>query len=270
MRWLVQEFLNNSSNMFRIMKALDSLGTDYLLIKLDSCNRLKVLDKETRVPLDDSNEILNRFISNEKVMVYGSKAFVEVTKEMNLEPGSFTNKNFEFDVFRNHLGNELLNDDFIIGELLDLEPIDEKFFIRPTGNTKLFSGMVITKEEFFSWQTNERRENSPYIGESLMICTIKEIEAEYRFFVVNQEIITYSSYKVGNNIDTSKIPSKDLIIYTQDMIDKFPLSKAFVIDVAETNSGYKVVEYNNINTSGLYGCDEISLVKKINELYEMK
>lgn len=50
------------------------------------------------------------------------------------------------------------------------------------------------------------------------------------------------------------------------MINQFPLAQAFVIDIAETNNGFKVIEYNNMNTSGLYDCDEILLVQAINEI----
>lgn len=32
------------------------------------------------------------------------------------------------------------------------------------------------------------------------------------------------------------------------------------------NNGFKVIKYNNINTTGLYNCDEISIVQAINEM----
>lgn len=266
MRWLVQEFLNNNSNIIRIIHALEECSVDYLLIRVNKDNTLTVLEKESKLPFDNSDTILQEFISNKQVMVYGSKTFAKIAKEMDLKPGSFMNEQFEFEVFQQVLGDELLNSKFVLGELLDLKPIADKFFIRPTGNTKLFTGMTVTKEEFLSWQERERVENSLYIGQSLMISPVQEIEAEYRFFVVNQQIVTGSSYKIGKFVDTSRIPSDELITYTKNMVNIFPLAKAFVIDVAETNKGFKVVEYNNINSSGLYGCDEIAFVRAINDL----
>jgi ATP-grasp domain, R2K clade family 3 len=266
MKWLVQEFLNNSSNSVRIMNALEKCSVDYLLVRVNKDDSLSVLDKKEKIPLDDSESVLEKFISNNLVMVYGSKTFANIAKHMKLEPGSFMNERFEFDVFQRELGDELLNSGIIIGELATLEPIAEEFFIRPTGNTKLFTGMTITKEDFLLWQERENREESPYIGQSLMMSSVQKIKAEYRFFVVNQQIITGSSYKVGDRIYTSLKPSLEMIRYTQKMVNKFPLSRAFVIDIAETDKGYKVIEYNNINTSGLYGCDEIAFVQAINEL----
>jgi len=266
MKWLVQELLNNSSNIIRISNALEKCSVDYLMVRVNNDNSLSVIDKETKIPLNNSEKVLQEFILKEKVMVYGSKTFAKIAKDMELEPGSFMNDNFEFEVFKRELGNELLNNEIVIGELSTLYPISEEFFIRPTGNTKLFTGMTITKEEFWGWQERENIEGSPYIGQSLMISPIQRIKAEYRFFVVNQKVITGSSYKVDDKINSSRKPTAEIIGYAEQIVDKFPLAKAFVIDIAETEKGLKVVEYNNINTSGLYGCDEVAFVRAINEL----
>lgn len=266
MKWLVQEFLNNSSNIIRILNALEKCSVDYLLVRVNKDNSLSIIDKENKMPLDNSKKVIQDFILNEKVMVYGSKTFANIAEGMGLKPGSFMNDKFEFEVFQRELGNELLNNEIIIGELSTLYPIDEEFFIRPTGNTKLFTGMTVTKKDFLDWQERENREDSPYIGQSLMITQLQSIKAEYRFFVVDQKIITGSSYKVDDKINSSCKPSDEIMEYVVQIVDRFPLAKAFVIDIAETNKGLKVIEYNNINTSGLYGCDEIAFVRAINKL----
>ncbi|MGN4128096.1 ATP-grasp domain-containing protein [Lysinibacillus sphaericus] len=266
MKWLVQEILNNSSNIIRISNALEKCSVDYLLVRVNKDNSLSVIDKDKKIPLDNSKKVIQTFISNEQIMIYGSKVFAKIAKDMELQPGSFMTERFEFEVFLRELGNELLNNEIIIGELSTLYPIAEKFFIRPTGNTKLFSGMTVTKKDFLDWQERENKEGSPYIGQALMIAPLQRIKVEYRFFVVNQKVITGSSYKVGNKLDSSRKPSAEIVRYAEQIVDKFQLAKAFVIDVAETDKGLKVVEYNNINTSGLYGCDEVAFVRAINEL----
>lgn len=267
MKWLVQEFLNRAENSIRVAKALEDLFTEYLLIRLNEDETLSVIDKVYKVPLDNSADLIKEFISSGDVMTYGSKAFDVVTREMDFKPGSFINDNFEFDIFLEKLGGELLNHEFVVGELSELEPVDDEFFIRPTGNTKLIPGMFVKRDEFYSWKKRESiREDSPYVGQSLMVSPIQKIDAEYRFFIVNQEIVTGSSYVVGNIFNTSKKPSSEVLNYTQKMVDKFPISEAFVIDIAETPKGFKVIEYNNINTSGLYGSDELAFIKAINKM----
>ena len=266
MKWLVQEFLNYNPNVTRVMEALDELHVEYLLVRVNKDDSLTVLDKESKLPLNNSEEALQSFVLNESVMFYGSKAIAKIATDMNLVPGSFMNEKFEFEVFRKEMGRELLNYDFNIGELSELEPIDDAFFIRPTGNTKLFPGMTVTRQEFMEWKHREAHEGSPYIGESLMMSNLLEIQAEYRFFVVNQRVITGSSYKIGDEFDSTIKPSKEIADYAQKMVNRFALSNAFVIDIAETSKGLKIVEYNNINTSALYGCDEFDFIQAINNL----
>lgn len=266
MKWLVQEFLNNASNYIRICNALDECSTEYLIVRINNDFSLTIIDKDLKVPIDNSNEILNSFIKDESIMVYGSKALANISDDMGLNPGSFMNESFEFDVFQKELGDELLNSEIFFGELSTLQPIAEQFFIRPTGNTKLFNGMAVTKKEFLEWKERENNNKSPYVGQTLMISPLQKIKVEYRFFVIKQEVVTGSSYKVGDKVDDSIRPPIEVVKYTKQMVEKFPLAEAFVIDVAETEKGLKVVEYNNINTSGLYGCDEIAFVNAINQL----
>lgn len=266
MRWLIQEMLNKPENVFRIMDALEQTNTSYLYVRLNQDDTCTVLDKEWKVPLDDSNTILKEFIKNQQVTVYGSKKFADIADKMGLSPGSFINEQFDFAVCKEQLGTELLNYDLVIGELSELSPIAETFFIRPTGNTKLFTGTTVTKEAFLEWQERENKRDSHYIGETLLIAPVQDILFEYRFFVVNGVIITNSSYRVKDKFDTSLKASEQMIAYTNAMIQKFPLAVAFVIDIAETKNGFKVIEYNNINCSGLYNCDEVAIVQAINTL----
>jgi len=262
MKWLIQEFLNNGSNMERMIGALEACSTEYLLVKLDENDNLTVLDKETKIPLTDSLTVLKKFVLSDDIMVYGSKSFARFAKEIGFTPGSFENEKFEFPYIKDVVGNELLNADFTTGTLFELEPTEDVFFIRPTGNTKLFSGMTVSRKDFFTWKKREEMlgEISDYWEQPLMIAPVKEILAEYRFFVVDQKIITGSSYNANASI------SEELLAYTQRMIDIFPIAEAFVIDIAQTNQGFKIVEYNNINTSALYNCDEEKIVKAINSL----
>jgi len=266
MKWLIQEFINSGSNYQRMVQALDSLSIDYLIVSIDQNNKLWVVEKESKTFLDDSQLILEEFISNSDVMVYGSKTFAIIAQNMNLNPGSFMTDNFEFEVLREQFGKELLNYEFMVGDLFSLEPAWDSFFIRPTGNTKLFTGMAITLPEFNEWRERESVPNSRYQGAKLMIAPTCKIDAEYRFFVVDGKIVTGSSYKVRESIDTSVNPSKEIVEYTKRMVDLFPLARAYVIDIAETPDGYKIIECNNINSSGLYNCDEYEFIKAINNM----
>ena len=270
MKWLIQEFLNHHESVERMRVALERLNQEVLLVRLNKNDSITVLDVESRLPLDDSEELLNEFISCGELTWYGSKRFDKVLRRLQVTPGSFTNENFDMAVIQEKMGEELLNPDFVMGELHTLEPKWDAFFIRPTGNTKLFGGMVVTREQFHEWQERETRPDSAYHGQLLMISELKEIDAEYRFFVVDGKVITGSSYKVGGELNTDRTPPDTVQAYAQEMVDRFPLSKAFIIDIAQTENGTKIVEYNNLNTAGLYRCDEHAVIVAIQRMIDGK
>lgn len=270
MKWVIQEFLNHNESVERMRKAVIRSDQESLLVRLNGDDSLTVLDVESRLPLDDSDEQLTRFLSTGHVTWYGSKRLDNVLRRLQVKPGSFTNENFDMAVIRKKMEEELLNPNFVIGELHTLEPEWDAFFIRPTGNTKLFGGMVVTKEQLQEWQERENHPESAYQGQLLMISELQEIQAEYRFFVVDGRVVTGSSYKVDGQLNTNVIPSDAVVSYAQRMVERFALADAFVIDVAETKRGLRVVEYNNLNTAGLYQCDEVAIVSALNRYMNSK
>lgn len=270
MKWLIQEFLNHNESVERMREALVRCNQEHLLVRLNGDDSLTVLDVETRLPVDNSDRIFNEFVSTGAVTWYGSKRLDKVLQRLQVKPGSFTNDNFDMTVIQKEMGEELLNPDFLIGELHELAPEWDAFFIRPTGNTKLFGGMVVTKEQFHEWQERESHSDSAYHGQLLMISELQEIQAEYRFFVVDGKVITGSSYKVNGKLNTTLAPSDAVATYAQMMVERFALADAFVIDVAETNKGMRVVEYNNLNTAGLYQCDEVAIVSALHRYMNSK
>lgn len=267
MKWLIQEFLNQSENVERMRRALETQGVEYLLVRLNKDASLTVLDVETRLPLDDTEDVLWEFLHDGRITGYGSKSFDNALRKLQVEPGSFSNEAFEMKEIQKRVGDQLLNQEFLIGELQELNPTWEQFFIRPTGNTKLFGGMTVTQKDFLEWKERENHPDSPYSGQSLLVSETKEILAEYRFFVVGNTVVTGSSYKVNGELNTGLFPSTDVWNYAQDMVDRFRIADAFVIDIAETGEGLRIVEYNSFNTSGLYACDEELIVRQMNRRF---
>lgn len=266
MKWLVQEFLNHNESVEKMMKGLESEGREYLLVRLNKDDSITVLDKETRVPLDDGEKLLDSFIESGQVIGYGSKRFDATLRRMEVHPGSFMNERFEMSYIRERIGGELLNPEFIVGELQYLNPEWETFFIRPTGGTKLFGGMVVSQSDFQEWQEREDHTGSHYRGQTLMMAPLKDIEAEYRFFVVEGKVVTGSSYRIAGRLDTTRVPPIEVTRHAQAMVDKFQIAQAFVIDIAETNEDMKIVEYNCFNTAGLYRCSPQDIIRAVEQM----
>ena len=65
---------------------------------------------------------------------------------------------------------------------------------------------------------------------------------------------------------SSEIP-KYVINYVQTIIDKWLPSPSVVIDIALTDKGLKIIEFNNINSSGFYAIDVAKYVCAIEQAY---
>ena len=91
----------------------------------------------------------------------------------------------------------------------------------------------------------------------------KVIYKEYRFFVVDKQIVGESIYKIGNKIVYQPLVEDDARTFAQQMIDLWQPARAFVLDVAMVPDGYKVVEINCINSAGFYAIDVAKFVMAI-------
>jgi hypothetical protein len=142
-------------------------------------------------------------------------------------------------------------------------------FIRPCDDLKLFSGTMMNPGEFDAWK--ERIMNSDSVmtvtGETwVYVAKPKTILREYRFYVVNGKVITGSLYKLGDRITHDLPVEHGAWDFAERMINTWSPHRVFVIDIAETSKGYKVIEINCANSAGFYKCDMSKFVQAVNEL----
>lgn len=106
----------------------------------------------------------------------------------------------------------------------------------------------------------------------VFVAPIKEIQAEYRFFVIGSTIVG-SRYKIWDQVSPSSLTEMEedhLTAYVRARIEdsrlKDLLPPAFVIDVAllpDPESDYKVVEFNCMNCCGMYRCDPMKIIMAV-------
>ena len=197
------------------------------------------------------------------VMVCGAIAMSKIAARKGWHPGSFLNENFHFDKWREHYGDHLLNNDAIVSQLKDVKFWWPKFFLRPCEDTKSFTGRLFTWEDFESWRTKFQGKDDFHVSMS----SPKDIFREYRFFVVDGELITWSQYKLGNTVTwhLSDVDD-DIKEFAKNMVKLWEPARAFVIDIALTREGCKIVELNNINSAGFYAADIPKLVMALDSM----
>ncbi len=125
--------------------------------------------------------------------------------------------------------------------------------------------------QFDDWQRQisqiEEEEFQPlHKNTEMLLSSIKEIYNEFRVFVVDGKVVTASMYKQGSQVIASPNVDQYVIDFAQQMVDKWQPAIAFVIDVADTPQGLKVIEINNINSAGFYEADVFKIIDAIDNL----
>lgn len=257
MLWLIQK-MQNESAFDEIIRLLNVYSIDYKIVKALSFSN-KIVDANINLNGQDLAEIPELKIEdNQPIFVLGSYTLAKIAKQKKWKPGAFLNNNFNYEKWNEKWSKEnLLNGSAIIDTISKIDIPFEKFFTRPLHDTKSFSGSIFNKNDFLYWRNQILQAKSKQLNANtkIIVSELKTIYYEVRFFVVNKKIITQSIYKRGDKVIYDNLVSSDIINWTQSMVDKWCPAKAFVIDVAETPEGFKIIEVNNINSSGFYNCD---------------
>lgn len=155
------------------------------------------------------------------------------------------------------LGLPLLNSDatmYPIAANLTLA-FDSDRFIKPSKDEKAFDAGILasgeTIEEFIARQPQARN----WIGESAVIASCKAIIAEYRFFVVEGEIVTGSMYRFARKANFNANIPGDILAAAIEFAQMYQPHAVFTMDLAETSGGIRIIEYNCWNASRLYAAD---------------
>jgi hypothetical protein len=90
----------------------------------------------------------------------------------------------------------------------------------------------------------------------VFIAPVRRLWSEIRLWVIHDQIVTGSQYEPEfYPIDSSHAGWQKAKHYL-DTTQKFRTeSEAFVMDIGQTEQGWKIVELNCANASGLYECD---------------
>lgn len=268
MHYIIQENIFREHHYDLLFKAMDRLGLTYTVVRVfpfvDKVVALKDIETES-YNVDDLPEFIP---PNMNVFVFGGLKLAHIAALRGWTPGSLMNENHDFQVYSKHYGENLLNYDseiLTVGSNIIWKPNEVKF-IRPTKDTKSFTGQLFNEHEwkdtmenylhnFRSAQFNEQTE--------IQVSTPKNIYKEIRCWVVDGKVVTASQYRLGNSVVYDDQVEQAAIDYAQSMVNIFQLADAFVIDVCLTDNGWKIVECGCINCAGFYKSD---LQKTINAI----
>ena len=273
MHYIIQENVFREQHYDMLRESITRLGLPYTVVRIfpfvEKIANLEDIPSAAIPDLSPMEALSGAYNVDElpefdpgtdNVFVFGAIKLARIVKKRGWKPGSMMNDNHDYMVYKEHYRENLLNYDSQIFKTSDKFPwkAGERKFIRPTQDTKSFTGAVFTEKV---WE--ETIENYLYNYKSeifnentlIQVSTVKEIHKEIRFWVVGGKIITGSQYRLGNQTIYDEYFEDEARDFAQSMVDKFQLGEAFVIDVCLTDQSWKVVECGCINCAGFYKSD---------------
>lgn len=255
MRWVIQRGLYNESGAEALTGALRDLGLPFSVHQV--------------IPFAD--ELRPDVSASGKIIAMGAQTMMRIAQQRGWDPGVYTGPGFSFERWRQRWGERLLNADAEVGRLDALSPVAPSLFVRPAEDTKSFAGAVMTLQDFLSFRARVLSlggEGTISGSTEIVLCLPKDIRREYRVWIVGGRAVTASMYREGSRICEDGRVDAAVTTFAEETAAIWSPARAFVLDVAETEDGLKVLEVNCLNGAGLYAADVARLVTAIERLEE--
>lgn len=219
--------------------------------------------------------------SQSNVICFGSYSMRRAAAANKWSPGVFDLESQDFAVQHQHWGDRMLNANSVVLPFSEIKFPTGKdvMFLRPTKDSKVFSGGIFGREEFELWQhkvVDLKEDYGDSLSESTMVQMNEPIKilAEYRYWIVKGQIVTKSQYKIGPRIVYGDVVDPEIDEYVQQCIDIWQPHDAFVIDVCriDTDAGVemRIVEINTLNAAGFYAADTQQLVFALEDAFNVQ
>lgn len=265
MHWVLQENLFDEQGFRDALDVLERFNIPYSLHKVVPF----VGDLEPDISPDDN------------VICMGSYSMRHIAKKKGWYPGVFDLEPVNFNEQMKHWGSYMLNADAVVSRFADAKIVTGKAFLRPIEDSKVFAGRVFTDQELTEWQHSILTMGDDYgssmDGDTLIqVCSVKEIYAEYRYWIVDNKIVTKSMYKRGNVVHYSSDVDHRFDRFVSSLtsgpfsVDYWRPHDAYVIDVCDTPDGIKVVEIGTINSCGFYAANMTDLIMALEQNFSRK
>lgn len=254
MQWILQEF----EDTHRLAAALDRLGIPYT--------------KHRVVPF--VGDLLPEPVIEDpdNVVMFGSYGLWRNAEKNGYRPGVFTLRPF---VHEKPWQPFMLNGPdavfLTVAEIPSCLAGDADWFIRPVSDGKEQPGKVLpasemrrVAEKVLALDREEIPSGSLRHDTLLMFTRPARILKEWRIWIVEGAVVTYSLYKEGARVVYRQEIDGDVLDFAGMLVAANPgYSPAYVMDICRTERGLKFLETNCINAAGFYEADVVKLAAAI-------
>jgi hypothetical protein len=282
-KWLVQDEGFSSNNKEQTHQVLENLGFNYARFGLSSLlntvfNLEHVLeDPEQHFIVRGGTQLLTFLnkVDNLKELNFNlSQAQIDNSSTYieKLKKGIFYHEQHFDQAYYGGLNLPLLNNQssvYSVKEHLDLKFEVEKF-IKPSKDQKSFNAGILEPGQSVRDFIFSQMHLPSYIEENLIVAPCKNIIAEYRFFIVDKQVITGSRYRFLNQLNISDSVPENIYTAAKEYSQLYQPHDVFTMDLAETNEGISIVEYNCWNASGYYKTDVAKIFMEVQDYMSQK
>ena len=261
MKFLVQSNLMNENSLQLVKKAIENYPHEYVEI----------------VPF---SRVINPTPIGKDYIPYGSTLITTLGLDYGWVGLEFDLSKFNYEIALKNRDDMLNSGVDTLENILKYNNYSSEFksrdwFIRPSEDLKQFSGQVMNGQELLDFLTDAKEcaSSGSYqlSGDTkIVIDSPKDIQAEWRWFIVGGKVISGSMYRFKGNLQKAKELDKDAIAEAQFYADKWLPNQNCVMDLALVNDEIKVIEFNCINASGFYEHDVDAIFKALWEYYKSK
>lgn len=261
MHWVLQENLFQERERAQIRAAVERWGLPYSLHKVVPFSGDLIPPPQPLAP---------------KVICLGSYSMRHTARRKGWTPGVYDLEGCSFVEQHRRWGDRMLNADSRVVPFSDAA-IERATFVRPVEDTKVFAGRVFEPDELGAWREKVaalgKAPDSSLDGDTLVqLSEPKELYVEIRYWIVGGRIAGRSQYRRGGRVVYSPDVDDRYDRFVEEVIDDRPGAggwqprRAFVLDVAETADGLRIVEINTLNSAGFYAADIQRIVLALEEL----
>lgn len=279
-KWLIQDVGLIVSQMYRKFDALQFMGEKISGVGVvANCQYISGLedaienDLDTKYVLLTGVKVLNLLKSANNItdVLEFPTAFHLENSDVILKAliaGMFYDyTNFD-QAYYGKLNLPLLNNSAIYIPIKDNlnKSFDEDKFVKPSRDLKAFDAGILKAGESIEQFIMKKSRQRFFMEEQLVVSKVLEMKDEYRFFVIDNIVVTGSAYRRNGIVGENVLIPDEVLKRAQEYALLYTPADIFTMDLARLNDGsIKIIEYNCFNCSGVYLCDLVDTYQAIKE-----
>ena len=205
--------------------------------------------------------------AHDNVVPYGSNALVKYAPK-NWRGNFFDDDKLRPSEWIKHR-DDLLNQKFVLttfGEARNHMDDEQSWFVKPNDDLKTFAGEVTNRSAFITWSDKILGKGYAFDGDlPVIVAPYKDIYSEYRFFIVDNEVVDGTRYKANGRVRGVHLDDKDpMMEVAREFARRWLPFPVVSMDLAITSEGVKLIEFGAFNATGWYDNDLDKIVRAVN------